>query len=40
MTAVANLRTIRGVELVRVGTWEISTGVWTVTADDLRAIDR
>ena len=32
-----NLRTIRGVELVRVGTWEISTGEWTVTPDDLRA---
>jgi hypothetical protein len=30
-------RTIRGVELVRVGTWEISTGTWTVTADDLAA---
>ncbi len=37
MTAVPNLRTIRGVELVRVGTWDISTGAWTVTADDLRA---
>jgi len=35
--AVPNLRTIRGVELVRVGTWEISTGEWTVTADDLAA---
>lgn len=32
-----NFRTIRGVELIRVGTWEISTGDWTVTADDLRA---
>ncbi|MFB1299010.1 hypothetical protein ACAG24_026245 [Mycobacterium sp. pW049] len=32
-----NVRTIRGVELVRVGTWEISTGEWAVTADDLRA---
>ena len=29
------VRTIRGVELVRVGTWSISTGEWTVTADDL-----
>lgn len=37
MIAVPNVRTIRGVELVRVGTWEISTGEWAVTADDLRA---
>jgi hypothetical protein len=37
VTAVPNLRTIRDVELVRVGTWEISTGEWTVTSDDLRA---
>lgn len=32
-----NLRTIRGVELVRAGTWSISTGEWTVTPDDLAA---
>jgi hypothetical protein len=32
-----DLRTIRGVELVRVGTWSISTGEWAVTADDLAA---
>lgn len=32
-----DVRTITGVELVRVGTWQISTGDWTVTADDLRA---
>lgn len=32
-----NLRTIRGVELVRVGTWEISSGEWTVSTDDLRS---
>lgn len=32
-----NLRTIRGVELIRVGTWEITSGDWAVTADDLRA---
>lgn len=31
------LRTIRGVELVKVGSWEISTGTWTVTAADLQA---
>lgn len=37
MTAVPNLRTIRGVELIRAGTWQISTGEWTVTADDLAA---
>ena len=32
-----DLRTIPGVELIRVGTWEISTGTWTVTAADLVA---
>lgn len=32
-----NLRTIRNVELIRVGTWSISSGEWTVTADDLTA---
>ncbi len=31
------LRTIRGVELVKTGTWQISTGEWTVTAEDLAA---
>lgn len=30
-----DLRTIRGVELVKVGTWSTATGEWTVTADDL-----
>ncbi|KUH89802.1 hypothetical protein [Mycobacterium sp. IS-1556] len=30
-----DLRTIRDVELVRVGTWQISTGDWTVTPADL-----
>lgn len=37
MTLVPDLRTIRGVELVRVGTWQISTGEWAVTTDDLTA---
>lgn len=32
-----DLRTIRGVELAKVGSWEISTGTWTVTAADLQA---
>ncbi|WP_194786667.1 hypothetical protein [Mycobacteroides abscessus] len=32
-----DLRTVRGVELVKVGSWEISTGTWTVTAADLKA---
>jgi len=32
-----DLRTIPGVELIRVGTWEISTGTWTVTPADLVA---
>lgn len=32
-----NLRTIRGVELIRVGTWAIASGEWTVTPDDLAA---
>ncbi|MHC9294182.1 hypothetical protein ACRCUN_17095 [Mycobacterium sp. LTG2003] len=31
------LRTIRGVQIAKVGTWEISTGEWTVTAADLAA---
>ncbi|ALM19617.1 hypothetical protein B9M79_20400 [Mycobacteroides abscessus] len=31
------MRTIRGVELVKVGSWEISTGTWTVTAADLQS---
>lgn len=30
-----DLRTIRGVELAKVGTWEISTGTWKVTAKAL-----
>lgn len=33
----AELRTIPGVELVRVGTWSISTGEWEVTPADLAA---
>jgi hypothetical protein len=38
VTAVPlDVRTIRGVELVRTGTWQISTGEWTVTAADLAA---
>ncbi|MDO3315710.1 hypothetical protein P5V96_21185 [Mycobacteroides abscessus subsp. abscessus] len=32
-----DLRTIRGVELVKVGSWEISTGTWAVTTADLQA---
>ncbi|OZF44275.1 hypothetical protein [Rhodococcus sp. 14-2470-1a] len=32
-----DLRTVRGVELIRVGRWEISTGVWVVTPADLHA---
>lgn len=32
-----SLRTIRNVELVKVGVHEISTGTWTVTPDDLRS---
>ncbi|OZE31524.1 hypothetical protein CH259_25690 [Rhodococcus sp. 05-2254-4] len=32
-----DLRTVRGVELIRVGRWKISTGVWNVTAADLHA---
>lgn len=32
-----NLRTIRNMELIRVGTWSISSGEWTVAADDLTA---
>lgn len=34
---MVDVRTIRGVELVRAGTWHISTGEWTVTADHLAA---
>lgn len=30
-----DLRTVAGVELVRCGTWELSTGPWTVAPDDL-----
>lgn len=36
-TVPVDVRTIRGVPLVRAGTWSISTGEWTVTADDLAA---
>lgn len=32
-----NVRTIRNVELIRAGTWQISTGEWTVTPADLTA---
>lgn len=32
---MVELRTVRNVEIVRVGTWEVSTGTWTVTAEDL-----
>ncbi|BBZ05993.1 hypothetical protein MDOR_01620 [Mycolicibacterium doricum] len=32
-----DVRTIRGVELVHAGTWQISNGDWTVSADDLAA---
>lgn len=31
------LKTIPNVELIKVGTWPISTGMWTVTSDDLYA---
>ena len=34
MTTVPEVRTIRNVELVKTGTWSISSGEWTVTADD------
>lgn len=34
---MAELRTIRGVQIAKAGTWEISTGQWTVTAADLDA---
>lgn len=38
MSAVpVDVRTIRGVELVHAGTWQISSGEWTVTAEDLAA---
>lgn len=32
-----DLRTLRGIELVKAGTWQISTGEWTVTPADLRS---
>jgi hypothetical protein len=32
-----DLRTIRGIELVKCGTWQISTGEWTVTPADLQS---
>jgi hypothetical protein len=32
-----NVRTIRGVELIRAGTWQIKTGEWTVTPQHLAA---
>lgn len=32
-----DLRTIPGVELIRCGVWDLSTGPWTVTPDDLVA---
>jgi hypothetical protein len=35
---VTDLHTIRGVELIKVGTWEISTGEWTVTPEDLVSV--
>lgn len=35
--AVGDLRTIRDVELVKVGTWATTSGEWIVTADDLAA---
>jgi hypothetical protein len=34
---VADLRTIRGVEIARAGSWQVSTGEWTVTPEDLAA---
>jgi hypothetical protein len=37
VSTMADLRTIPGVELVRVGTWDLSTGEWTVTREDLAA---
>lgn len=39
MSAVRRLRTIRGVELMRVGTWETTShpAGWRVTSDDLAA---
>lgn len=37
VNAVAETRTIRDVELVRVGSHDISTGTWSVTRDDLAA---
>jgi hypothetical protein len=35
---VAELRTIPGVELIKLGTWEASTGTWTVTPDQLQSV--
>lgn len=32
-----DLRTVRNVELIRCGTWNISTGPWTVTPEHLRS---
>jgi hypothetical protein len=37
VSAVPELRTIRGIELVKVGTWQISNGEWTVTPADLQS---
>jgi hypothetical protein len=34
---VPDLRTVRGIELVKVGTWQISTGEWTVSPSDLQS---
>lgn len=34
---MTDLRTIGGIELVKAGTWQASTGEWTVTAEDLAA---
>lgn len=37
MPETATLKRRNGVELIRTGTWPISTGVWTATRDDLAA---
>ena len=34
---MADLQTLRGIELVKTGSWDASTGEWTVTAEDLAA---
>lgn len=34
---MADVRTVRNVELLKVGTWECSTGTFTMTAEDLAA---